>query len=129
MVMEGVDNRPIAMDKVAVEEIYIHGIIIIIIIIVYSSIGSVELKTPSTDDCFVTYIFAFIPIQHNNNNHNDNITWRNTLSSILRRFYNLSPHLITLDSHFIECVLNSVGFLQLNISCSALTAQKLYIFG
>lgn len=30
--MEGVDNRPIAMDKVAVEEIYIHGIIIIIIV-------------------------------------------------------------------------------------------------
>lgn len=61
--MEGVDNRPIAMDKVAVEEIYIHGIIIIIVILLLlcSSKGSVELKTPSTDDCFVTYIFAFIP--------------------------------------------------------------------
>lgn len=71
MVMERVDNRPIAMDKVAVEEIYIHGIIIIIILLLLlcSSKGSVELKTPSTDDCFVTYIFAFIPIQQPQRQH------------------------------------------------------------
>lgn len=65
--MEGVDNRPIAMDKVAVEEIYIHGIIIIIIILLLLCIAAKEVLNwkllPPTTASLLTYIFAFIPIQ------------------------------------------------------------------